>query len=65
MHIKIISRMNFEDLENDINKIIKDLEKLTPEQRDFTIVKDVKITSNENSYIACIIFVNSILELST
>ncbi len=56
MHINIIQRSSKEELEDEINKIIRQLESFPATDRNFTKVKDIKFTSNKEGFFALIIF---------
>ena len=61
MHINIIQKNSREDLEDEINKIMRDLYSHPARDRNHTIVKDIKFTCNEDSFSAMIIFDQAIL----
>lgn len=56
MHVIIIKRNNEKELENEINKIIKSLDDVSPIERNYTNIKDIKFTQNETDFTAMIIF---------
>jgi hypothetical protein len=58
MHVMIIQEGNIKSLEYEINKIIKDLYSRCLIERNFTIVRDVKISFRGDDCIAMIIFVD-------
>jgi hypothetical protein len=59
MHVMIIQEGNIKSLEYEINKIIKDLlHSRSLIERNFTIVRDVKISFRGDDCIAMIIFVD-------
>lgn len=55
MHIHIIENSNHRELQGEVNKFISDLMRLTPIQRDFTEILDIKFTSTVYKYTAMII----------
>jgi hypothetical protein len=58
MHVMIIQEGNIKSLEYEINKIIKDLYSRSLIERNFTIVRDVKISFRGDDCIAMIILVD-------
>lgn len=56
MHTHVISNDNLQDLNIEINNEIKRLMSHSPEERNFTIVKDIKIISGKVGYHALIIY---------
>lgn len=57
MHTRLIQNQTSYGLNEEINKIIRDLESLSPLERDFTYVKDVKISIDSiKGFVALIIF---------
>lgn len=56
MHIRIFTEITHMDLENTVNKMLKDFYSYSPSQRNFIEIEDIKITCDGRSYTALIIY---------
>ncbi len=55
MHTCIFKNKTFEGLNDEINNFLEELYSVTRRERNYSEVKDIKITSKENEYLALII----------
>lgn len=56
MHVKILTGYNEKSIEYEINRLLNEFYNISPYERNFTNVKDIKFTQHENSFSAMIIF---------
>ena len=56
MHIFIISSHSLDDLSKKVNEEIHRLHSIPAKDRNYTMIKDVKIISDENGYHATLIY---------